>query len=214
MTKNQLTGEVYELLYKVYGDCRCPLEHESAFQLLAAVMLSAQCRDERVNMVTKELFAVAPDAEKMAALEQSEIEKIIHPCGLSVAKSGNLKNAARRIVEVFSGKVPKTMEELVTLPGIGRKSANVILGNWFGIPGFPVDTHVHRLANRIGLSASDSPEKIECEICSRIAPEKWTNFSHLLIQHGRKCCSARNPRCAECVLSDRCAFCKKQRGKK
>ena len=214
MNKKELTCSVYERLYGVYGDCRCPLEHESAFQLLAAVMLSAQCRDERVNLVTKELFAVAPDAKKMAELDQAEIEKIIHPCGLSVAKSGNLKNAARRIVDVFAGKVPATMEELVTLPGIGRKSANVILGNWFGIPGFPVDTHVHRLANRIGLSASDSPEKIEYEICARIEPEKWTNFSHLLIQHGRKCCSARNPLCAECVLSDLCASGRKTRGKK
>lgn len=204
MKKSLLADEVYDRLYRIYGDCRCPLEHKSAFQLLAAVMLSAQCRDERVNLVTKELFRIAPDAEKMAQLDEAKIEKIIHPCGLSVAKAKNLRAAARRIVEVFDGEVPSTMEELVTLPGIGRKSANVILGNWFGTPGFPVDTHVRRLAKRIGLSNSDVPEKIESEICRAINANKWTNFSHLLIQHGRICCSARKPTCEACVLDNLC----------
>ena len=195
---------IHDLLYQQYGECTCPLKHENPFQLLAAVMLSAQCRDDRVNLVTEKLFALAPDAAEMAALPIEKIEEIIQPCGLHKAKSRNLHGAAAMIVEKFSGQVPQSMDELTTLPGIGRKSANVILGNAFGIPGFPVDTHVRRVLNRLGTVRTQDPEKIEEAVNAQIAPEYWTNFSHLLITLGRKVCSARSPRCPECVLQNHC----------
>ena len=200
---------IYDQLFALYGECVCPLKHDSPFQLLAAVMLSAQCKDERVNMVTEKLFAIAPDAPAMAALPVETVEKIIHPCGLANAKSRNLQLAARRIVEVYNGQVPRSMEELVTLAGIGRKSANVVLGNAFNIPGFPVDTHVKRLLNRIGMVASDSPETIEKLVTAQIAPELWCNFSHLLITHGRQICPARSPKCDRCPLQSICKYAKK-----
>jgi endonuclease-3 len=196
--------QIHDLLYQLYGECTCPLKHENPFQLLAAVMLSAQCRDDRVNQVTEKLFALAPDAAEMAALPVEKIEEIIQPCGLHKAKSRNLHSAAAMIVEKFSGQIPQSMDELTTLPGIGRKSANVILGNAFGIPGFPVDTHVRRVLNRLGTVHTQDPEKIEAEVNAQIAPEYWTNFSHLLITLGRKVCSARSPRCQECVLKNLC----------
>ena len=207
-TKNQKYlhwQELYDKLYALYGDCSCPLRHESPFQLLAAVMLSAQCRDERVNQVTEELFAAAPTAEAMAQLPVGEIARMIRTCGLFDAKSRNLSAAAKMIAEKFGGEVPRTMEELTRLPGIGRKSANVILGNAFNIPGFPVDTHVRRLLNRIGAVDDDDPERIEYTACACVAPEKWCNLSHLLITHGRQVCHARAPQCDKCVLNGICA---------
>jgi len=202
-TKKQW-NEIYDRLYAVYGECGCPLRHESPFQLLAAVMLSAQCRDERVNQVTEKLFAAAPDAERMAKLSVDEIADMIRTCGLFAAKSRNLHAAAQMIVEKFHGEVPRTMEELTRLPGIGRKSANVLLGNAFNTPGFPVDTHVNRLLNRIGAVDDGDPVRIESAACAKIAPEKWCNFSHLLIQHGRLVCHARKPECGVCVLVGLC----------
>ena len=202
---------LYDKLYALYGDCSCPLVHASPFQLLAAVMLSAQCRDDRVNQVTKELFALAPDAPSMAALDEEKIAEIIKPCGLHGAKSKNLKGAAVMIVEHFGGVVPKSMEELIRLPGIGRKSANVLLGNAFDIPGFPVDTHVKRLLNRIGAVKCDIPEKIEAIVNKAVPPERWTNFSHLLISHGRAVCHARSPECGNCPLTELCAFNKRKK---
>ena len=203
--------QLYDKLFAIYGDCRCPLIHESPFQLLAAVMLSAQCRDERVNVVTRELFALAPDAPAMAALEEERIAGIIKPCGLFRTKAANLKGAAMMIVERFNGQVPRTMEELVQLPGIGRKSANVLLGNAFDIPGFPVDTHVKRLLNRLGAVISDDPEKIEALVNKAVPPERWTNFSHLLIFHGRSVCHARTPECEKCPLTALCLFNKRNK---
>lgn len=197
--------ELYDRLYSLYGECSCPLRHESPFQLLAAVMLSAQCRDERVNQVTQELFAAAPTPEAMAELPVEEIARMIRTCGLFDAKSRNLSAAAKMIVDKFHGEVPRTMEELTQLPGIGRKSANVLLGNAFNIPGFPVDTHVRRLLNRIGAVRDDDPERIESAACAGIAPEKWCNFSHLLITHGRQVCHARAPQCGTCALDTICA---------
>ena len=197
---------IYDQLFALYGECSCPLKHDSPFQLLAAVMLSAQCKDERVNQVTEKLFAIAPDAPAMAELPLETIEEIIHPCGLSNAKSRNLKLAAERIVNVYNNIVPQTMEDLITLAGIGRKSANVILGNAFNIPGFPVDTHVKRLLNRIGMVKSDSPEAIEKAVTAQLKPELWCNFSHLLITHGRQICPARKPDCPACPLNEICKF--------
>lgn len=206
MTRKQRYRYIYDQLYALYGDCSCPLKHDSPFQLMAAVMLSAQCRDDRVNQVTEKLFALAPDAPAMAALPEETIREIIHPCGLDKAKSHNLKLAAERLVQVYNSQVPANMDDLVTLAGIGRKSANVILGNAFNLPGFPVDTHVKRLLNRIGMVASDSPEYIEKAVTEQIEPELWCNFSHLLITHGRNICPARKPRCSECPLESICKF--------
>ena len=195
---------LYDQLYALYGDCECPLRHETPFQLLVAVMLSAQCRDERVNQVTEILFAEAPDPGKMAHLPVERLAEIIRPCGLFRAKSENLHACAEKLLADFHGEVPQTMEELTTLPGIGRKSANVLLGNAFGKPGFPVDTHVRRLLNRIGLVSSDSPETIEAEANARVEPELWCNFSHLLIQHGRRVCHAQKPACDQCAIRTIC----------
>ena len=211
MTSKEKIKKIHDLLFDRFGECECPLKHDSPFQLLAAVMLSAQCRDERVNMVTEKLFALAPDAKSMSKLAQEEIEKIIHPCGLSQSKSGNLLKSARIIVEKFNGSVPCKMDDLTSLPGIGRKSANVMLGNAFDIPGFPVDTHVKRLLNKLGAVKSDDPEKIEKIVCKAVAPERWTNFSHLLIFHGRAVCHARTPECDRCPLTDLCAFYKRKK---
>ncbi len=204
MASPALWRNLYDQLYAIYGDCECPLRHETPFQLLVAVMLSAQCRDERVNQVTEILFAEAPDPGKMAALPVERIAEIIRPCGLFRAKSENLHACAEKLLADFHGEVPQTMEELTTLPGIGRKSANVLLGNAFRKPGFPVDTHVRRLLNRIGLVSSDSPEAIEAEANSHIEPELWCNFSHLLIQHGRRVCHAQKPACDRCAVRTIC----------
>lgn len=206
MKKSDFYQEIYQRLFALYGECSCPLNHENAFQLLAAVMLSAQCKDERVNMVTAELFALAPTPQKMAALPVEKIAEIIHPCGLANNKSRNLAAAAKILTAEYGGRVPEDMEKLTALPGIGRKSANVILGNAFGIPGFPVDTHVRRLLNRIGTVKSDSPEQIEADVNAQIKPELWCNFSHLLITHGRKVCSARSPQCSRCTLKNICQY--------
>ena len=199
--------ELYDALYALYGELGCPLEHATPFQLLCAVMLSAQCRDDRVNEVTKELFRVAPDPAAMAALDTAKIADIIRPCGLYRNKSENLSAAAKMILSDFGGEVPHTMDELVRLPGIGRKSANVLLGNAFGVPGFPADTHVIRVLNRIGYVATPDPVKIEAEVNAKVPPEFWTNFSHLVITHGRRVCHAGNhPECDRCPLTGCCNY--------
>ena len=210
MRKKEKLQKIHDLLFAAYGVCHCPLKHDSPFQLLAAVMLSAQCKDERVNVVTETLFAVAPDALSMSKLPTEEIEKIIHPCGLSGSKSRNLSATAAMIADKFNNIVPRTMEELTSLPGIGRKSANVILGNCFNIPGFPVDTHVNRVLNRLKITTNSDPVKIEAEINDLLPAELWTNFSHLLITHGRQVCHARSPECEKCMLSNLCPSAKKK----
>jgi endonuclease-3 len=206
LIKDEIIPEIMDRLETMHPEAACALDFGTHFQLLSAVMLSAQCKDERVNMVTAELFALAPTAGTMAELPVETIEKIIHPCGLANNKSRNLSAAAKILAAEYAGVVPKNMQELTALPGIGRKSANVILGNAFGIPGFPVDTHVRRLLNRIGTVKSDSPEKIEADVNAHVQPELWCNFSHLLITHGRKVCSARNPQCAGCTLKNICQY--------
>jgi len=200
-----LLNEVHDRLYRVFGECRCPLEHETPFQLLVAVVLSAQCRDERVNAVTPELFRRFPDAAAMSKATPEEVGEVIHALGLWRAKAENIVKFSRILVERFDGEVPAAMAELVKLPGVGRKSANAVLGNAFGIPGFPVDTHVQRLMKHLNPKWKKcTPEQLEAIVNERVAPEKWTNFSHLLIFHGRKVCHARNPECTACVLADLC----------
>ncbi len=196
--------EIYRRLFNLYGELECPLRHANAFQLLVAVVLSAQTTDIRVNQVTEELFRRFGDIDRFAAADPSEIGELIHSVGLYRSKSENLCATAKKLRDEFNGIVPRTMEELTSLPGVGRKSANVILGNAFGIPGFPADTHVQRLLCRLGVIKERDPLVAEKTVCKLLAPEYWSNFSHLLIHHGRQICSARKPACSQCVLKDIC----------
>lgn len=180
------------------------LAHENPFQLLIATILSAQTTDRSVNLVTPELFRRYPTALDLAAADPAEVERLIKPTGFFRAKTQRIIAASRKLVESFGGEVPKSMEELIQIPGIGRKTANVILGAGFGVPGFAVDTHVIRLTNRLGLVKTKDPVKIEYQVCSMVPKEEWTALSLRLILHGRRVCLARRPRCEECVLNDFC----------
>jgi endonuclease III len=180
------------------------LSHANPFQLLIATILSAQTTDRSVNLVTPELFRRWPTADDLAAADPAEVEKLIKPTGFFRAKTQRIIAASRALVELFGGVVPQVLEDLVKIPGIGRKTANVILGAGFGVPGFAVDTHVIRLTNRIGMVRTSDPVKIEFQVCSMVPKEEWTALSLRLILHGRRICDARRPLCAECVLNDYC----------
>ena len=180
------------------------LTHANPFQLLIATILSAQTTDRSVNLVTPELFRRYPTALDLAAADPAEVEKLIKPTGFFRLKTQRIISASRALVELFAGEVPRTMEEMVQIPGIGRKTANVILGAGFDEPGFAVDTHVIRLTNRLGLVATRDPVKIERQVCATVPREEWTALSLRLILHGRRVCLARSPRCEECVLNDFC----------
>lgn len=187
-----------------YPDARCELDFSTPLQLLVATVLSAQTTDVRVNTVTPELFATYPDAAALAAADPSEIEDIIRPTGFFRAKSRSLIGLGAELAQRFDGQVPRRMRDLVTLPGVGRKTANVVLGNAFGVPGLPVDTHVLRLAGRWGLTASDDPVAVEQVLCALIEKSEWTMFSHRTIIHGRRVCHARRPACGVCPLARLC----------
>jgi endonuclease-3 len=180
------------------------LAHQNPFELLIATILSAQTTDRSVNLVTPELFRRYPTAEDLAAADPAVVETLIKPTGFFRLKSRRIIAAARKLVDLFNGKVPGTLEDLVKVPGIGRKTANVILGVGFGVPGFAVDTHVIRLTNRLKLVATKDPVKIERQVCAMVPKEEWTGLSLRLILHGRRVCVARRPRCEECVLNDFC----------
>lgn len=195
----------YQQLLKLYPDARCALNHENAYQLLVATILSAQCTDERVNMITPTFFARWPDATALAKASQKEIEEVIHSTGFYRNKAKALLGAAKMLVERFGGQVPQTMEELLQLPGVARKTANVVLGNVFGKnEGVVVDTHVVRLAQRLGLSRHSDPAKIEQDLMRLFPRHTWTRLAHVLIFHGRRVCTARKPDCAHCTLAERC----------
>ena len=180
------------------------LAHQDPFQLLIATILSAQTTDRSVNLVTPELFKRYPTSADLAAADPAVIEQLIKPTGFFRLKTRRIIDASRQIVELFGGVVPATLEDLVKLPGIGRKTANVILGVGFDVPGFAVDTHVTRLTRRLGLVATSDPVKIEHQVCGMVPKEEWTGLSLRLILHGRRICDARRPRCEECVLNDFC----------
>jgi endonuclease-3 len=182
----------------------CALTHDGAFQLLVATILSAQTTDARVNTVTPALFAAFPGPEDLAGAGLDELEGIIRPTGFFHAKARSLTGMAQALVERFDGAVPRTIDELVTLPGVGRKTANVVLSVAFGLPGLPVDTHVGRLARRLGLSAAGDPVVVEGDLCALVPPEEWGALSVRLILHGRNVCDARRPRCDACQLADVC----------
>lgn len=196
---------VLERLSLEYPDAHCELEHTNAFELLCATILSAQCTDARVNMVTPSLFARFPTAELLSEAEHGEVEELVRSTGFYRAKARNLIGMATGLVSNHCGQVPRTMAELVKLPGVGRKTANVILGNAFGInEGIVVDTHVQRLVRRLGLTREPDPEGIERELMELFPRDSWTLLSHLLIFHGRRVCTARKPACERCVLADIC----------
>jgi endonuclease-3 len=193
----------YERLKEAYPAVT-ELSHQDPFQLLIATILSAQTTDRSVNLVTPELFRRYPSAADLAAADPAVVETLIRPTGFFRAKTRSIIAASRKLVELFDGKVPDNIDDLVKLPGIGRKTANVILGVGFGVPGFAVDTHVKRLTNRLKLTSSKDPVKIERQVCSIVPKEEWTGLSLRLILHGRRICVARRPRCEECLLNDFC----------
>ncbi len=198
--------EIARLLEAHYGQAECALDHASAFQLLAATILSAQCTDERVNMVTPALFKKYPTAAKLARASQEDVEELVRSTGFFRNKATNLIAMAQALVDHHHGEVPQSLEDLVQLPGVGRKTANVVLGTVFGIAsGVVVDTHVKRITYLLGLTKATQPEKIEADLIELLPQEEWVNFSHRLIHHGRRICIARRPRCAECPLLGVCA---------
>jgi endonuclease III len=198
------TARIAAALARLYSEARISLDFATAWQCLVATILSAQCTDKRVNQVTPRLFAEIPEVHAMDAAPASRIERLILNTGFFRQKTRSLKGAARAILERFGGEVPTRMEDLVTLPGVGRKTANVLLGHVFGQPGLVVDTHVRRLAQRLGLTRESDPEKIERDLQVLLEPAEWTPFSMRLILHGRTVCHARKPRCETCALAADC----------
>jgi endonuclease-3 len=196
--------ETERRLAEEYPDAACALDFESPFELLIATILSAQCTDERVNMVTPKLFARYPTPEALAVADPAELEDIIRPTGFFHNKARSLTGMASTLVERFGGEVPGAMEDLVTVPGVGRKTANVVRSVALDLPGLPVDTHVLRLTRRLGITQETDPVKVERELNSMVPPAKRGRFSLRLILHGRRVCVARNPRCPDCVLNDFC----------
>lgn len=196
---------ILEKLDEAYPAVTCALRHDNPFQLLISTILSAQCTDERVNQVTLTLFPKYPDAKAFAYTNPKELEQDIRPTGFFRNKTKSIMGASRKIVEEFQGQVPKTMEHLLTLPGVARKTANVVLGTAFGIAsGIVVDTHVQRLSQRLDLTKNTDPKKIEQDLMQIIPQERWILFSHQLIWHGRRICQARKPKCMECNLEALC----------
>jgi len=192
-------------LDEAYPNATCELNHKSAFELLIATILSAQCTDVRVNQVTETLFKKYPDAKAFAYATPSELEQEIRTTGFFRNKTKSVMGAGKGILEDFGGEVPRTMEEILTLPGVARKTANVVLGTAYGIPsGIVVDTHVQRIANRLDLTRNEDPKKIEQDLMQVIPKDKWIQFSHQIIWHGRRICQARKPKCSECNMESLC----------
>lgn len=203
--KSKRTAEIIKRLKKAYPDAHCALNHTSPFELLIATILSAQCTDVRVNIVTADLFRKYRGPADFLNVSQNELEKDIHSTGFFRNKAKNIQAACRRIIEVFGGEVPTNMEDLLTLGGVARKTANVVLGNAFGIAsGVVVDTHVGRLSRRLGLTENENAEKVERDLSELVPKKHWVMFPHWMIYHGRQVCDARKPKCTECVLSDIC----------
>jgi endonuclease-3 len=206
-TKAELPAHADRILRGLKADyplAICELTHASAFQLLAATILSAQCTDARVNMVTPQLFAAYPTAAALAVADVGHVEQIVRSTGFYASKAKNLVGMADAVMTRFGGEVPTEMADLVTLPGVGRKTANVLRSAALGLPGLPVDTHVLRLSKRLGLTRDDDPVKVEAQLNALLAPEEWGEFSLRMILHGRRVCAARKPRCAECRLATIC----------
>jgi len=206
-TKAELPAHALRVLRDLKQDypiAICELTHESPFQLLAATILSAQCTDVRVNMVTPALFAAYPTAADLAVADVSHVEQLVRSTGFYASKAKNLIGMANAVMTRFGGEVPSAMEDLVSLPGVGRKTANVLRSAALGLPGLPVDTHVLRLSKRLGLTRDEDPVKVEMQLNALLPPEEWGEFSLRLILHGRRVCDARSPRCDECRMAPIC----------
>lgn len=206
MDRKEKIRSVLKRLNRAYPDAKIELVFSNPLELAVATILSAQCTDVKVNQVTPALFRRCRSAEDFAGIPQAEIEQLIKPTGFFRQKAKSIKKMAAILYERHNSKVPQTMDELVELPGIGRKTANVILGNAYSVPGFPVDTHVIRLSNRIGLTTETDPVKIEHDLCGLMPKAGWTLASHLLIFHGRRTCFARKPNCGECPITSLCTY--------
>jgi endonuclease-3 len=202
--KRARAAEIYALLAGAYPDATCSLDFQNPLELMIATILAAQCTDARVNIVTKDLFATWRTVHDFAAAPRDKLETAIHACGFFRQKAKSIQNACTRIINDFDGEVPRTMEELVTLDGVGRKTANCILGQCFGEPAIIVDTHCTRLSHRFGFTRAETPEKIERELMKVWEKDNWTQFSHCIVFHGRAVCQARSPKCADCVARDLC----------
>ncbi len=207
---NKRTKEILDLIDGVYGtDVRCYLTHQSAEQLLIATILSAQCTDARVNMVTPSLFEKYPDMQAFASADISELENCIHSVGFYHAKAKNIIGCAKMICEKYGGKVPDNIDDLTQLPGVGRKTANVILGNIFEVPSIVVDTHVKRISKRLGFTKETDPEKVEYDLMKVLPKDHWIIYNMQIITFGRQICFARNPKCENCFLT---AYCREYKG--
>jgi len=206
----QRVRKIWPLLNTAYPDAKIALKFVNPLELLVSTILSAQCTDVRVNMVTKDLFKKYRKASDWAEADLKEIEEGIRSTGFFRNKALNIKGACTRIVEHYDGKVPDSMEELLTLPGVGRKTANCVLGDAFGVPGITCDTHVIRLSRRLGLSENGDPVKLEYDLAEIVPKANWTRFSHLLIHHGRNICKARKPDCENCPLAKHCPAANRQ----
>lgn len=205
MTRGERADELVRRLPQIYPDAHCELDYTDPLELLVATILSAQCTDKRVNIVTKALFRRCRTALDYAEIPPQELEEIIRSAGFYRSKAKNIRAMGARLLAEHRGEVPRTLEELAALPGVGRKTANVVLGNAFGLDeGIVVDTHVGRLSNRLGLTKQKDPVKIETDLVKIVPRERWTIFSHWLIWHGRRRCYARKPNCPECELHDIC----------
>lgn len=205
--------KILEILGETYPEAKCALEFNSPYELLVSTILSAQCTDVRVNKVTDELYKEFNTPEKMITLTESELAEKIRSCGFYRNKSKNILAASRAIIEDYSGKVPDTMDELIKLPGVGRKTADVVLSNAFGVPAIAVDTHVFRVSNRLGIGRGKTPLKVEEELMKNIPRDKWSISHHYLIWHGRRICKSRKPDCDHCPVAPYCEYFNGERDK-
>ena len=210
----QRTKIILEELKRLYPDAKCELNHETPFQLLVATILSAQTTDKKVNEVTESLFRDYLDVDAFLTLSINELEARIKQIGLYRSKAKNILIMCNQLKTKFNGEVPKTMDEITSLAGAGRKTANVVLSNAFGVPSIAVDTHVFRVSNRLGLADSDNVLEVEKQLQAELPKKEWSLAHHLLIFHGRRCCIARNPKCSECSLTNRCVYFKANKSKK
>ena len=204
MTKKERAANIVAALEKEYPLAECTLDYDDAWKLLVSVRLAAQCTDARVNIVTQELFRVYPTPEALAAADVADIERLVHPCGLGPSKARDISGCMKMLVTQYGGRVPDEIDELLKLPGVGRKSANLILGDVYGLPAVVADTHCIRLSNRFGLCSSKDPRRVEDGLRALLDPNESNNFCHRLVLHGRAVCTAARPNCAECFLNDIC----------